>query len=248
MSTTTANYSFIKPDVSEASGPEEIAENMIKAERALINLEVGSATGRDNISRSGIYRNISVGPHSLNSQGAFDTLTWTPINSGSAWTALYELDMNYLTPSLGLPEMFTSGVLEIYHAGYYKVTWNLRVQMSNSTSTEGFIRASLLGQDGWSPYSIANGIEGSSVVVALNTMTDIVDIGAEQLIKVVQRERTSVDGDYNTITSGKNQHDYWDSPLYSYFTIGYAHNNNSSATATVLANETYIHAEFIRGL
>ena len=118
MSTTTANYSFIKPDPSEASGPEEVAENMIKTERVLINLELGSSTGRQNIAVTANYRNVSDAAVSINTQGAFENLTWSMTTDSAAWTDLYDLDNNWTTPSLGLIAAYTNGSYETYYEGY----------------------------------------------------------------------------------------------------------------------------------
>lgn len=249
MSTLTTNYGFIKPDFTEASGPEELAENMMKAERALINLEVGSSTGRQNLQRNGAFRNVSDAAVNLNTEGAFDDLTWSLTTDTSAWTKQYDVDGNWSTPTLGLTEFYNTGNFEVYHQGYYKLTWNLRLQASNDTMSEGFVRAALLGTDGYNSYGTDLGIIGSPMVVAMNTMTTLTDIGNELIIKVIQRERTDKDGLYNTLVSGKNQRDYWvNSPFYRYYTIAYAHNNTSSATMTVQATETYVHTEFVRGL
>lgn len=249
MSTSTTNYSLIKPDFSEASGPEELAENMILTERALINLELGSNTGRQNKNMNGFYRNVSDAAVSLNTEGASDNMTWTNILDTSAFTNHYEVDGMWGPPSLGLSLNYNSGNFEFYHAGYYKVTWNLRLQMSTTTATEGFIRAALVGTDGYAAYSTDLGVIGSPIVVALNTMTDLTDIGTEQLIKVVQSERTDVDGKYNYLVTGKNQQVYYENTgFFRYLAIAFAHNNTGSATATPLLNESYMNMEFIRGL
>lgn len=250
MSTLTTNYGFIKPDPSEASGPEEIAENMIKAERALINLELGSAAGRGNKNMCGMFRNVSDAAVAANTETPFDILTWTNTLDTSAWSNIFTpLDENFDTPSLGLSFQYVGGNFEFYHAGYYKVTWNLRLQMSNITATEGNIRAALVGTDGYNPYSTDFGIWGSPIIVPLNTMTNLTDIGTEQLVKVVQPDRLTQDGSYSTLTTGKNQRSYFDnSPFYRYFAIALAHGNTSSATATPLLTETYIYMEFVRGL
>lgn len=247
MSTITTNYSLIKPDPSEASGPEEMAENMILTERALINLEVGSSTGRQNINRLGSRRNASGSAQAINTEGAWDDLTWTNMTSSGLWTPIYDVDGNWGPPSLGLIWDYTSGAVEFNHPGFYKVIWNLRLQASNTTSSEGFVRATLFGGDGVNSYSVANGVQGSSIVIPINTMTTLTDIGAEMLIKVTQPERTSEVGNY--LTTGKNQQEYFENTgFYRFFNIGFAHNNTGSATMTPLLDETYIHVEFIRSL
>lgn len=248
MSTSTTNYGFIKPDLGDPSGPEEIAENMIKAERALINIELGSSTGRSNKLMNCNFRNTNLAGIAINTDGHFtDPLTWGTPGGSSLWTRLYQLDENFSAPNLGSAWTFTSGGFEIYHAGYYRITWNLRFQMSATTMSEGFIRAALLGNDGYNPYTDDLAIVGSPIVVAMNTMTDITDIGTEQLIRVTQPERTT-DGTSNTVTTGRNQRDYWTGSFYRYFIPGYAQNNPGSATATLLATESYCHIEFVRGL
>lgn len=248
MSTSTTNYSLIKPDFSEASGPEELAENMILTERALINLEVGSATGRQNLQRTSAFRNVSDAAVNLNTEGAFDDLTWSLTTDTSAWTKEYDVDGNWGTPTLGLFLNYTNGSFDFNHPGYYKLTWNLRLQASNDTMSEGFVRAALLGTDGYNSYGTDLGIIGSPMVVAMNTMTTLTDIGAEQLVKVTQTERTT-DGTSNAIVTGKNLYPYYQNTgFFRYFAIALAHNNTSSATLTPLLNESYIYAEFVRGL
>ena len=252
MSTFTTNYSLEKTDFDEASGPDAIAENMMKVERILTNLELGSNTGRQNTNFMAHYRNASMTAISLNSQDAFDhlNLTWTSTRATSAWTTLFDLDTNYETPSLGLAELYTSGSFDFYHAGYYRITWNLRVQTSNTTMSDGLVRATLFGWDGSSaPFGNALAMIGSPVVIAMNTMTDLTDIGAEQVVRLVQQERTDEDGKYNGIVAGKNQRTYYNSTAFwRYFAIGVAHNNTSSATITPLLNESYVNIEFVRGL
>lgn len=253
MSTSTTNLGLLKPEFSEASGPDDVAENMIKVERALINTWVGSATGRDHKATMARYRNASIGPINLNTLGAFDDLTsdangaWASTTGSSAWTSLYDLDGKYAAPSLGLVFIYSTGSTAIYREGYYRITWNARVQMSNTTMSEGFVRATLWGFDRSSTYFLDYGVKGSSVVVAMNTMTNITDIGAEQIIKVTQRDRPQEVG--NQITEGNNVYPHWDNTIdYRVFSIGIAQNNTSSATATVLLDETYIIVEFVRGL
>ena len=98
-----------------------------------------------------------------------------------------------------------------------------------------------------SQYTIADGVIGSTTVVAMNTMTDLSDIGAEQLIKVTQRDRPQEKG--NFIAAGKNKRNYYVDTLdWRYFAIGFAHNNPGSFTATPLLNESYVYIEFVRGL
>lgn len=248
VSTLTSFFNLIKPDPTEASGSEELAENMIKTERALINLEVGSNTGRQNLQRTASYRNVSDNAVNLNTEGAFDDLTWFTTDGTSEWTTLYDVDGIWGNPSLGLFWHYTNGSFDFNHPGYYKVTWNLRLQASNITMSEGFVRAALLGTDGYNSYGTDLGIIGSPMVIAMNTMTNLTDIGAEQLVKVTQVERTT-DGTSNATATGKNLQPYYQNTgFFRYFAIAFAHNNTSSATLTPLLNESYIYSEFIRGL
>jgi hypothetical protein len=248
MSTTTTNYDFIKPDPSEASGADEVAENMILTERVLTNLHLGTSTGRGDKGMINAYRNTNGSAQAINTEGAFDTLTWTNTTATSAWTQEYDLTGDiWGPPALGLPWTYTSGNFEVYHAGYYMITWNLRLLMSGTTMTEGFVRAALIGTDDYATPSMTYGIIGSPTVKAVNTMTNLTDIGAEQLVKLTQLDRPQDEG--NQILAGKNQQEYYVDPThYRYFSIGFAHNNPSSLTATPQATETYIHLEFIRGL
>lgn len=247
MSTSTTNYDFIKPDLSEASGADEIAENMILTERTLINLHLGTSTGRGDKTMIGTHLNTSGAAQAINTEGAFDTLTWTNTIGSSTWTRTYDLTGTWGPPSLGLPWVYDSGSFEFYHAGYYMVTWNLRVQMSGIAASEGFVRAAFIGTDGYATPSMTYGIIGSPIAKALNTMTDLMDIGGEQLIKLTQKDRPQDVG--NQILAGKNQQEYSTNPThYRYFSIGFAHNNPSSLTATPLLDESYVHLEFIRGL
>lgn len=247
MSTTTTNYDFIKPDLSEASGADEIAENMILTERVLTNLHLGTSTGRGDKTMIGTHLNTSGAAQAINTEGSSDTLTWTNTIGSDTWTRTYDLTGTWGPPSLGLPWTFSSGNFEVYHAGYYMITWNLRLQMSGTTATEGFVRAALIGTDDYATPSMTYGIIGSPIVKALNTMTNLTDVGGEQLIKLTQLDRPQDEG--NTIAAGKNQQDYYVNPThYRYFSVGFAHNNPDSLTATPLLDESYVHLEFIRGL
>lgn len=250
MSTFTTNYLFEKPDFdTEHVDPLVYAENMIKAERALINIELGSSTGRDNVNHRGWHRNTSGSAVAANTDSGYikDEMTWSTITGTSTWTTNVDLDTVFGAPSLGLVWSYTTGSFDIYHAGYYRITWNVRLQMSNTTMSEGLVRACLWGSDGLTGNSTVLGIIGSPVVVAMNTITNITDVGAEQLIKVTQPERTSELN--NAYTYGKNKYQYWDNNKFTRnYSVAFAHNNSSSATATPLLDETYIHLEFVRGL
>lgn len=251
MSTSSVNYGFIKPDPSEASGPEEIAENMILTERTLTNLHLGTNTGRGDKSLLATYRNTNGSAQAINTEGAYNTtLTWTSTGAATEWSELYDATPPvWPSVSLGLFWIYGSGEFEFYHPGYYMITWNLRLQMSSVAMSEGLVRAALIGTDGnTSVKDMKSGIIGSPIASAMNTMTDITDIGASQLVKVTQVERNQDTGG-NTYVTGRNQYEYWNNTsFYRYFNIGFAQNNASSATATPLATETYVHLEFIRSL
>lgn len=253
MSTTTANYGFIKPDFDEPSGPEELAENMIKSERALLNLETGSATGRQNIQMTEGYRNTSGTALNVNTEGAYDDLTWSFV--GGTGTKLFDLDGNWPPPSLGVAWIFTGGwTFNFYHPGYYKINWNVRLQSSSTAMSEGLVRAAFLGSDGYNPMNFDDvGMRGAIAVVPINTMTNITDIGSEFIVKVVQRERVTQDGVSNALVTGSpNLYSYYGGSYFATFQQDYeirvAHNNPSSATLTPLANESFVCIQWLRSL
>jgi hypothetical protein len=238
MSTSTTNYGFIKPDLGEPSGSEEIASNIQLSDHVLNRIAGSTSVGRENKLMTAWKRTTALSGNAANTTVGDDS-TWTRLYTAATYTEIMRLDY---FGEYGVNFTDNSGYWEFLVPGYYRINWNIRLQMSAATMTEGYIRTALVHYDTTSPQT--KHVKNSFVIQAMDTFSGITDVGNEIVVKATLADDDS--GDIQ-VSGATNQYPYSGAP-YNGYCIAFAHNSSTAATASIVTSETYYCIEWLRSL
>lgn len=238
MSTSTTNYGFTKPDPGEASGADVIADNIQLSDHVLNRINNSTSVGRENKHMVSWKRTSALSGNAANVTVPPD-LTWTRISGDATYTNILSLDN---AGDFGTTYFGYSGYWEIFVPGYYRINWNIRLQMSAATMTEGYVRSALVLYDTSSTNS--QHVKNSFIIQPMDTQLGVTDIGNDIIVKATLPSDTS--GDIY-VSGGTNQYPYAGDPYYGMY-MAFAHDSSTAATASVVTNETYLCIEWLRGL
>jgi hypothetical protein len=237
MSTTTTNYGFVKPALSEEASAEVLTSNIQKASYVLNRIKQSTSSEYPKKSVFNAARSSALSGIPCN-----DT-SWTPL--AATWTTNYDLDNGDRGES-GAIVWNTGGVFGIVQPGYYRVAYQVAINSGGTTHTRGSIRAGIFYWD--DNLGVANALANTFTSTPCDTQAGITYLSFDSLIRVKEHNDTGkelfVHGPNNVATYDTNGTPDWTHELR----VGQKNSGGANTTGSIVVNETWIELEFVRSL